>query len=190
MLRAQYVKGERERLLAKAFMIRVIVLMTLMTDAGIRDAVIALAGDLALIPDTPANRAAFGSVGTGDDSSPFPQMRALPLTDASTRGLLGMPHGPAGTDKAAAEQKLLDTALRDHPHLFTADRIWLMDRNYPGVRDCPLSSAPPRRGKPVRVRRSRWPRGIEATRPPAPGRAPGSRSPARSRCRPPPRGRR
>ena len=30
-----------------------------------------------------------------------------------------MPHGPAGTDKAAAEQKLLDTALRDYPHLFT-----------------------------------------------------------------------
>ena len=85
------------------------------------------------MPDTPANRAAFGSVGTGDDSSPFPQLRALPLTDASTRALLGMPHGPAGTDKAAAEQKLLDTAMRDCPHLFTMDRIWLMDRNYHGA---------------------------------------------------------
>jgi hypothetical protein len=41
-----------------------------------------------------------------------------------------MPHGPAGTDKAAAEQKLLDTALREFPHLFTMDRIWIMDRNY------------------------------------------------------------
>src|SRR5205085_9364843 len=50
VLRAEYVKGERERLLARAFMIRVIVLMTLMPDAGIRDAVIALAGDLALVP--------------------------------------------------------------------------------------------------------------------------------------------
>jgi hypothetical protein len=202
VLRARYVKGERERLLARAFMIRVIVLMTLVPEAGIRDAVTALAGDLALVPwarawapaseralgdwrnalgpepleelqaivlgasfreheergwraaaigtarplrvssldgtlirvpDTPANRAAFGSTGTGDDSSPFPQVRALPLTDASTRALLGMPHGPAGTDKAAAEQGLLDTALRDHPHLFTADRLWLMDRNYPGA---------------------------------------------------------
>ena len=202
VLRPRYVKGERERLLARAFMIRVIVLMTLMPDAGIREAVIALAGDLALVPlarawvpaseralgdwrnalgpepleelqaivlgasfreheerdwraaavgtarplrvssldgtlirvpDTPANRAAFGSVGTGDDSSPFPQVRALPLTDASTRGLLGMPHGPAGTDKAAAEQGLLGTALRDHPHLFTTGRVWLMDRNYPGA---------------------------------------------------------
>ena len=41
-----------------------------------------------------------------------------------------MPHGPAGTDKAAAEQKLLDRALREFPHLFTMDRIWIMDRNY------------------------------------------------------------
>lgn len=202
VLRPEYVKGERERLLARAFMIRVLVLVTLVPDAGVRDAVIALAGDLALVPwarpwvpaseracgdwrnalgpepleelqavvlrashreheeqdwraviigrarplkagsidgtlirvpDTPANRAVFGSTGTGDDSSPFPQLRALPLTDASTRALLGMPHGPAGTGKAAAEQKLLDTAMRDYPHLFTMDRIWLMDRNYPGA---------------------------------------------------------
>ena len=92
-----------------------------------------LDGTLIRVPDTPANRAAFGSVGTGDDSSPFPQLRALPLNDASTRALLGMPHGPAGTDKAAAEQKLLDTAMRDYPHLFTKDRIWLLDRNFPGA---------------------------------------------------------
>ena len=202
VLREQYVKGERERLLARAFMIRVIVLMTLVPDAGVREALIALAGDLAgvpwarawvpaseralgdwrnalgpepleelrdivlrashrehedrdwraviigrsrplkvssldgtliRVPDTPANRAAFGSTGTGDDSAPFPQVRALPLTDASTRALLGMPHGPAGTDKAAAEQKLLDTAMREYPHLFAMDRIWLMDRNYHGA---------------------------------------------------------
>ena len=202
VLRERYVKGERERLLARAFMIRVIVLMTLMPDAGIRDVIIALAGDLALVPwskpwapaseracgdwrsalgpepleelqdivhrashaehedrdwraavigklerltvssadgtlirlpDTPANREMFGSTGTGDDSAPFPQLRALPLNDVSTRGLLGMPHGPAGTDKAAAEQKLLDTAVEQYPHLFTMDRLWLMDRNYPGA---------------------------------------------------------
>ena len=48
-----------------------------------------LDGTLIRVPDTPANRAVFGSVGTGDDSSPFPQLRALPLTDASTRALLG-----------------------------------------------------------------------------------------------------
>jgi hypothetical protein len=50
VLREKYVKGERERLLAGAFMIRVIVLMTLMPDAGVREVIIALAGDLALVP--------------------------------------------------------------------------------------------------------------------------------------------
>src|SRR6266702_1442645 len=202
VLREQYVKGERERLLARAFMIRVVVLMTLMPDADIREVLIALAGGLAgvpwarawvpasaracgdwrnalgpepleelqdivlraswrehedrdwravvigrarplktgsldgtlvRVPDTPANRAVFGSAGTADDSSPFPQLRALPLNDASTRALLGMPHGPAGTGKAAAEQKLLDKAVEQYPHLFTMDRLWLMDRNYPGA---------------------------------------------------------
>ena len=199
VLRPEFVKGVRKRLLARAFVIRAIILMTLVPDADAREVIVALAGDLAMVPwarawrpaspcafgdwraalgpqpleelqdivlrashagheerdwravvigrlkvssadgtlirvpDTPANRAAFGSVGTGDDSSPFPQLRALPLTDASTRALLGMPHGPAGTDKAAAGQKLLDTAMEQHPHLFTMDRIWLLDRNFPGT---------------------------------------------------------
>ena len=88
-------------------------------------------GTLIRMPDTQANRAAFGSTGTGDDSAPFPQLRALPLNDVSTRPLLGMPHGPSSGDKAAAEQKLLDTALDEYPHLFTADRIWIFDRNFP-----------------------------------------------------------
>ena len=202
VLRGKFVKGKRERLLSAAFMIRVILLMTLMPEAPVRDVIIALAGDLALVPwsrywvpaseracgdwrnalgpqpleelrgivlraswqehrdrdwraviigrarplragsldgtvirvpDTPANRAAFGSTGTADDSSPYPQVRALPLNDASTRALLGMSYGPAGTDKAAAEQALLDAAMRDYPHLFTADRIWIMDRLYHGA---------------------------------------------------------
>ena len=202
-LDGRFVKGERERLLARAFMMRVIVLMTLMPEARVQDAVAALAGDLALVPwarpwrpasaraagtwrnalgaapleelrdavlggswrrhrdegcpgavtigkakplkagavdgtlvrvpDTPANRAFFGSVGTGDDSSPFPQARALPLTCCSCRALFAIPHGPAGTEKAAAEQSLLDQALRDYPALFAPDWIWLMDRNYHGA---------------------------------------------------------
>ena len=157
-------KGERERLLAGAFMIRVLGLMTLMPEARISDVDFALAGDLALapwsrpwapaseralrdwrnalgpepleelqeivlraswrehedrdwravvigrdrplkassldgtlirVPDTPANRAMFGFVGTADDTARTRWCRALPLNDASTRGLLGMPHGPA-----------------------------------------------------------------------------------------------
>ena len=202
-LGARFVKGQRERLLARAFMVRVIVLMTLMPEARIADVIAALAGDLALVPwahpwrpasaraagdwrnalgpvpleelrdlvlgsawrehqgpgcpgavtigtarplkagsldgtllrvpDTPANRAFFGSVGTGDDSSPFPQARALPLTCCSCRALFAMPHGPAGTDKAESEQSLLDEAMDRYPGLFAPDWIWLMDRNYHGA---------------------------------------------------------
>jgi hypothetical protein len=198
-----FVKGKRERLLARAFMVRVIVVMTLMPDARVQDVIAALAGDLALVPwarpwrpasaraagdwrnalgpvpleelrdlvlgsawrehrergcpgavtigttrplkagsldgtllrvpDTPANRAYFGSVGTADDTSPFPQARALPLTCCSCRALFAMPHGPAGTDKAESEQALLDEAMACFPVLFAPDWIWLMDRNYHGA---------------------------------------------------------
>ncbi len=193
------VQGKRKRLLTTGFVLRAVVLMTLMPDADPREVVLALAGDLAFVPwarqwrpasprsfgqwrqaigpgpledlqavvldtsreehdardwravvigrlkagsadgtlirmpDTPANRAAFGSTGTSDDSAPFPQLRALMLNDASTRALLGMPHGPSGGDKAAAEQKLLDKAMDEYPRLFTMDRIWLFDRNFPGA---------------------------------------------------------
>jgi Insertion element 4 transposase N-terminal len=173
-LGARFVTGERERLLARAFMIRVIVAMTLMPEARPGDVMAALAGDLALVPwarrwrpasaraagdwrsalgpvpleelrdlvlgaawrehagegcpgavrigkkkpltagsldgtlvrvpDTPANRAFFGTVGTGDDSGPYPCLRALPLTCCSCRALFAMPHGPAGTGKAESGQ--------------------------------------------------------------------------------------
>jgi hypothetical protein len=202
-LDARFVKGRRERLLARAFMIRVIVLMTLMPEARIGDVIAALAGDLALVPwarpwrpasaraagdwrdalgpvpleelrdlvlgqswrehrergcpgavrigtkrplragsldgtllrvpDTPANRAFFGTVGTGDDSGPYPCLRALPLTCCSCRALFAMPHGPAGTGKAESEQALLDEAMDRFPALFAPGWIWLMDRNYHGA---------------------------------------------------------
>jgi hypothetical protein len=93
----------------------------------------AIDGTLTRMPDTPENRQAFGSASTADDSAPFPQLRSLPVTDACTRGMLGIVSGPAGTDKAEAEQKLLDKALQDYPHLFTRGRLWIMDRNFPGV---------------------------------------------------------
>ena len=202
-LDGRFVKGERERLLARAFMVRALVLMTLVPDAGLQDAVAALAGDLALVPwarrwrpasaracgdwrnalgpvpleelrdlvlgtawaahqgrgcpgavttgtrrplkagaldgtllrvpDTPANRAFFGTVGTGDDSGPYPCLRALPVNCCSCRALFAMPAGPAGTDKAAAEQGLLDEAMERFPALLDPGWVWLMDRNYHGA---------------------------------------------------------
>jgi len=94
-------------------------------------------GSLIRVPDTPANREAFGSAGTADDSSPFPQLRELRISAASTRATVGVVTGPAGAggarDKGEAEQVLLDKALKDYGYLFTSWRLWVMDRNFPGV---------------------------------------------------------
>jgi hypothetical protein len=94
-------------------------------------------GSLIRVPDTPANRAAFGSAGTADDSSPFPQLRELRISATSTRATFGVATGPSGAggarDKGEAEQVLLDKALKDYRYLFTPWRLWVMDRNYPGV---------------------------------------------------------
>jgi hypothetical protein len=202
VLDGRYVKGRYRRLLSAAFMIRVLVLWTLMPEARLSDVVGALAGDLALlpwsrawrpaseracldwrkalgpvpleeleaavlgaareehakhggealtvgtarplevksgdgsllrVPDTPANRAAFGSVGTADDSAAWPCVRLFPLNDCLTRSLLAMPWGPAGTDKTASEQQLLDAVLRDHPHVLGKDQVWLLDRLWHGT---------------------------------------------------------
>ena len=80
-------------------------------------------GSLIRVPDTPANREAFGSAGTADDSSPFPQLRELRISAASTRATFGVTTGPASAgaarDKGEAEQVLLDKALKDYRSLFT-----------------------------------------------------------------------
>jgi hypothetical protein len=91
-------------------------------------------GSLLRVPDTPRNRAAFGSVGTADDSAPYPCVRLFPLSNCFTRSLLAMPWGPAGTDKAEAEQGLLDTAMREYPHVFSHGQVWLLDRLWHGTR--------------------------------------------------------
>jgi hypothetical protein len=94
-------------------------------------------GSLIRVPDTPANRQAFGSAGTADDSSPYPQLRELRISAASTRATFGVTTGPSGAggarDKGEAEQVLLDKALKDYRYLFTPWRLWVMDRNFPGV---------------------------------------------------------
>jgi hypothetical protein len=94
-------------------------------------------GSLIRLPDSDANREAFGSAGTSDDSSPFPQLRELRCSAASTRAALAVVTGPsgagAGRDKGEAEQALLDKALKDFRQVFTPGRLWVMDRNFPGV---------------------------------------------------------
>jgi hypothetical protein len=204
VLDIRHVKGKYRRLLSAAFMIRVLVLATLMPGAQLSDVITALAGDLALlpwskqwhpasgraclgwrkalgpapleelqaavlaaaaderrghagdgealtigtarplvvnsfdgsllrVPDTPANRAAFGSVGTADGSAAWPCVRLFPLNDCFTRSLLAMPWGPAGSDKTASEQRLLDAVLRDYPHVLAKDQVWLLDRLWHGT---------------------------------------------------------
>jgi hypothetical protein len=83
------------------------------------------------MPDTKANRAAFGSAGQADTG--YPQIRHLHISDALTRATLAVVTGPAGGDKAEAEQALLDRVLAEQPDVFGPDRLWIMDRNFPGV---------------------------------------------------------
>jgi hypothetical protein len=87
------------------------------------------------MPDTAANRAAFGTAGQAEAG--YPQIRHLHVSDAFTRATLAVVAGPAGGDKAGtkgeAEQALLDRALTEQPGVFAPDRLWIMDRNFPGV---------------------------------------------------------
>ncbi len=85
-LGARYVKGERERLLARAFMIWVIVLMTLMPDSRVQDVIAALAGDLALVPWArpwrPASARAAGDWRNALGPVPLEELRDLVLGSA------------------------------------------------------------------------------------------------------------
>ena len=84
-------------------------------------------GMLVNLADTPANRAFFGSTGTADDSSPFPQLRIVAVTARAGRAMLGAILGQAGT----GEQTLLKRLVRRRPDLF-AGRVICFDRNFPG----------------------------------------------------------
>ena len=84
-------------------------------------------GMLVNLADTPANRAFFGSTGTADDSSPFPQLRVVALAARAGRAKLGAICGQA----RAGEQTLLKRLVRRRPELF-AGRVTCFDRNFPG----------------------------------------------------------
>jgi hypothetical protein len=91
----------------------------------------AIDGSVTRMPDTTANRAEFGTAGAAETG--YPQVRHLHACDAFTRASLAAVTGPAGGDKAEAEQRLLDRMLTEHPEVFGPDRLWVMDRNFPGV---------------------------------------------------------
>ncbi len=82
-------------------------------------------GMLVNLPDTPANRAMFGSAGTADGSSPFPQLRVVAMTARAGRAMLGAILGSSH----AGEQTLLKRLVKRRPDLF-ASRVTCFDRNF------------------------------------------------------------
>jgi hypothetical protein len=84
-------------------------------------------GMLVNLADTPENRAFFGTTGTADGSSPFPQLRIVAVTARAGRAMLGAILGQAGT----GEQTLLKRLARRRPELF-AGLVVCFDRNFPG----------------------------------------------------------
>jgi hypothetical protein len=97
--------------------------------AGLR--VGAIDGTVTRMPDTVANRRRYGTAGRS--GSGYPQIRSLHANDAFTRASRAVVTGPAGGDKAQAEQALLDRILTEHASAFTKNQVWIMDRNFPGV---------------------------------------------------------
>jgi hypothetical protein len=84
-------------------------------------------GMLVNLADTKENRDYFGTTGTGDGSSPFPQLRIVALTARAGRAIRGAVLGKASD----GEQTLLKTLAAEQPGLF-AGRVTLFDRNFPG----------------------------------------------------------
>ena len=89
--------------------------------------VLAADGMLVNLADTPANRAFFGTTGTADGSSPFPQLRVVALTARAGRAMTGAILGRASD----GEQTLLKRLAKRRPDLF-AGRVTCFDRNFPG----------------------------------------------------------
>jgi hypothetical protein len=90
--------------------------------------VAALDGCQAKVPDTPANRAAFGSAGTPDDGgdSPFPLVRIVLATARAGRAILA-----AVLDASrVGEQTLTARLIAEHPLLFTPEYLYVVDRNF------------------------------------------------------------
>jgi hypothetical protein len=92
--------------------------------------VCALDGFQLRVPDTAANRKAFGSAGTADDSAPFPLLRAVVATACGSRATLGA----AVAGSAVGEQTLTRRLARRHGAVFAGGRLYLCDRNFLGFK--------------------------------------------------------
>jgi hypothetical protein len=84
-------------------------------------------GMLVNLADTKENREHFGTTGTADGSSPFPQLRIVAVTARAGHAILGAAIGTA----AEGEQTLLKTLAAEQPGIF-ARRVTAFDRNFPG----------------------------------------------------------
>ena len=90
--------------------------------------VAALDGCQVRIPDTEENRASFGSSGTADDGgdSPSPLARLVIATARAGRAILA-----AVLDASwVGEQTLTARLIAEHPHLFTPEHVYVVDRNF------------------------------------------------------------
>jgi hypothetical protein len=90
--------------------------------------VAALDGCQARMPDTEANRAAFGSSGTADDgsASPFPLLRIMLATARAGRAILGAETAASRVGEQTLAHRLID----NHPNLFTNGYVYVVDRNF------------------------------------------------------------
>jgi len=84
-------------------------------------------GMLVNVADTRENREYFGTTGTGDGSSPFPQARIVALTARAGHAILAAAIGKA----SEGEQTLLKNLASERPELF-AHRVTCFDRHFPG----------------------------------------------------------
>src|SRR5439155_23731214 len=113
---------ERQGRLTAAFMIRVLVLMTLMPEAGIRDVIAALAGDLAAVPWSrewrPASERACGDWRNALGPEPLEELQAIVLRaarqehrDRDWRGVTGGRGRPlSGSARGGALRRVPDRA--------------------------------------------------------------------------------
>ena len=78
------------------------------------------------IPDSDANRAAFGSSGTADDSAAFPMARVVLAVARAGRALLAATVDASRVGEAPLTARLVAA----HPHLFTPNDVYICDRNF------------------------------------------------------------